>query len=567
MEPKLLLVHSLLLLFWENKLDTKTEGSRELVKEVLDSIEPPATTLDTDTDRHIIVGLKSTIQSMLKEDANIPIDKTMLLQRVCLNTKGDDSMYQMIVRSMDGDYDQPQLRRQCIDYSKSLIEARKSKQFMDMVRKWTRDILYGDINSLGSTSEIALAMQADLDAYAHGNIHHGIGGIAGMVDYVDFDDIDSIRELFLKAKEESSTDGILRTGYQALNRMLGDYGGFRRGDFVLVGAFQHNYKTGFTLNLTRHIAIYNKPYMINADKKPLIIHISSENQLTDNLMLMAEGFYENKYLKAYDRTVADPEIAAKWIKTESMVNGYTLKMHRVNPSEFTYSSLFQLIMEYESQGYEIHLLTIDYLNMFNKAGCVSNFTGADTRDLFRRVRNFCNARKITVITPHQISMDAKGLQRMGADLIVKELVGKSYWDSCKTIDQEVDIELLINIEIVDGRKYLTVQRGKHRKSGAITPLKDLFCIFPFHAIGAIRDDINGVDLSVKKLGQRSMVGGSGSDDDDSMFSLGQDYRYMDTVVEVPGWSSSEAYPNYRSEIKPRGLIVNKGCINGTTRVA
>lgn len=518
MEPKLLLVHALLLLYWENKLDTRTEGSRELVREVLETIKPPENTLDTDSDRHVIVGLKNTIISMLKDDPALPIDKLILLQRIRLNTKNDDGLYQMIVQSLEGEPTQDILRRLCVDYARSLMEARKTKSFIDMVRKWATDIVYGDPNNFGKISDLALKMQAELDPFIHGAAGAGISAIAGMVDYVDFDDIDSIRELFQKAKEESSLDGIMRTGYQAINRMMGDYGGLRRGDFIVVGAFQHNYKTGFTLNLTRQVAIYNTPYMIDPKKKPLILHISSENHLTDNLMLMAEGLYENSRHEAFDRYAMTDEEASQFIRTETSATGYTLKMHKVNPSEFTYSSLFQLIMEYESQGYEIHLMTIDYLNMFNKAGCVSNFTGADTRDLFRRVRNFCSVRKITCITPHQISMDAKILQRSGMDLIVKELVGKSYWDSCKTIDQEVDIELLINIEIVDGRKYLTVQRGKHRKSGPVTPLRDLFCILPFHPIGAVRDDINTVDLSVKKLGQRSNPNTGEIEEDEAMFA-------------------------------------------------
>ena len=350
MEPKLLLVHALLLLYWESKLDARTEGSRNLVKDIIESIEPPASSLDTDTDRTIIIGLKNTIINLLREDINTVIDKTMLLQRICINTKGDDALYQMIVQSMEGEPEQNILRRLCIDYTRSLEEHRRLNSFIETVRKWTRDIIYGDIASLGKVSDMALRIQNDLEPFLHGTANQGIGSITGMVDYVDFENVESIKELFQKAQEESSTDGILKTGYQAINRMMGDYGGFRRGDFILVGAFQHNYKTGFTLNLTRQIALYNTPFMHNPEKKPLIIHISSENQLTDNLMLMAEGIYENKYGKAFDRTAVSPDQAAEWIKTETMVSGYTLKMHRVNPSEFTYSSLFQLIMEYESMG-------------------------------------------------------------------------------------------------------------------------------------------------------------------------------------------------------------------------
>jgi len=47
---------------------------------------------------------------------------------------------------------------------------------------------------------------------------------------------------------KSSTDGssVMKTGWQRMNDML--QGGFRRGDFVMIGALQHKYKTDLTLS-------------------------------------------------------------------------------------------------------------------------------------------------------------------------------------------------------------------------------------------------------------------------------------------------------------------------------
>lgn len=90
------------------------------------------------------------------------------------------------------------------------------------------------------------------------------------------------------------------------------------------------------------------------------------------------------------------------------------------------------------------------------------------------------------------------------DKFVKEIANKGYYDSCKTIDQEVDLEIAIHIEKVDGRSYLTVQRGKHRKITP-TPQKDLYCVLPFHDVGGVRDDILLEDTTMKEPG----VGASG----------------------------------------------------------
>lgn len=491
-------------------MDVKSENSATLVKETLEDIKLPEAVLETDQSRDVIVGLRSTIYGLCQLPPEQPIDKIALLQRIRINCKDDAGLYESIATAMIDTADQSLIRQKCNEYARHIRQGKKEKDFREMVRKWMAEVVYSNQEQPLNIKDVSLAMQSQLEPFSIENKASGVRGIEGVVDYVDFDSEIELRDLFQRAKEEVTLEGILRTGYQALNRMMGDYGGFRRGDMIVVGAFQHNYKTGFTLNLTKQIALYNKPYMINPDKKPLILHISSENHATDNIMLLYKSLMENLTGEVCDTSTLDEAYAAKWIKEQMEVNGYHFKMMRVNPSVYSYSSLFATINQLESEGFEIHLMCIDYLNMFNKAGCVNTFTGSDTRDLFRRVRNFCSERKITVITPHQISTEAKQLLRQGIDNIVKELANKSYWDSCKTLDQEVDIELLIHIEKVNGKSFLSVQRGKHRKSGAITPDRDLYTVLPFFDIGAIRDDINGQDLSSRKLEEAGGLEGDGA---------------------------------------------------------
>lgn len=110
-----------------------------------------------------------------------------------------------------------------------------------------------------------------------------------------------------------------------------------------------------------------------------------------------------------------------------------------------------------------------------------------------------NKRKILFITPHQLSTEAKMLKRQGVENFVQEIANKGYYDSCKTIDQEVDLEVYIDIVKINGRSYLTIQRGKHRKVG-ITPEADLFTVYRFEDVASIPDDIDGRDMSRKHAG-------------------------------------------------------------------
>ena len=62
---------------------------------------------------------------------------------------------------------------------------------------------------------------------------------------------------------------------------------------------------------------------------------------------------------------------------------------------------------------------------------------------------------------------------------------------------------------MNGRAYLTVQRGKHRING-VTPIEYLYAILPFQLKGVILDDCLGADSTRTKLGGGAI--GSGSEE-------------------------------------------------------
>jgi archaellum biogenesis ATPase FlaH len=323
------------------------------------------------------------------------------------------------------------------------------------------------------------------------------------VDEIDLDNVEEVAQVFKEVKDNASGLGLLKTGYQALNRMLN--GGFRRGEEVVIGALQHKYKTGFTLSLFKQIALYNEPYMIDPTKKPLLVRISFEDSAALNTQFLYTSLYENKMRQKADLSVLTETQMAQYVKDELTINGYAIKVLKIDPTQYSYRDICNKLLEYESQGYEIHLCMLDYLTMVPTTGCLQGALGQDVRDMYRRMRNFCEPRKIALITPHQLSTEAKMKIRDGATNFVQQLVDGGFYDKCKTVDNEVDLELFIHIEKVNGRSYLTIQRGKHRSSPQ-TPMEYQYCVLPFEDIGGILDDINGPDTSRKKVG----AGPSGS---------------------------------------------------------
>jgi hypothetical protein len=175
----------------------------------------------------------------------------------------------------------------------------------------------------------------------------------------------------------------------------------------------------------------------------------------------------------------------------------------INPSLWTYRDICNKIIELESEGYEVHMVMMDYLIKIPTTGCDQGVAGTDILNLYERINNFMGARNIAFITPHQLSTDAKMMIRDGRTDFVKELVGRGYYMKSKQIDQVVDLEIFIHIEKVNGKSYLTIQRGKHRIIEQ-TPDEFHYCVLPFQdaklfACG-ILDDINGPDSTATKVG-------------------------------------------------------------------
>lgn len=241
------------------------------------------------------------------------------------------------------------------------------------------------------------------------------------------------------------------------------------------------------------LPIYNKPVMKDPTKKPLSLLISFEDDAEIIVNFMYKYLYNAEYGKSPDlKTVTSKEMGL-YIKNKLSVNGFHIKILRVNPSEWTYKHLFNKILEYEANGFELHFLFLDYLSKLPTTGCLtSGPMGTDMRDLFNRIRNFVSGtRKVFTITPHQMSMDANQLLRNGVPPqdIPKEVANKNYYEGTKQIGQVVDGELHQHIAWIKKEPYLCIQRGK-RRFPEIIPEELKYFRLPFPKGSPILPDIN-----------------------------------------------------------------------------
>lgn len=505
MDPKLLLVKAITLLYKESCQQDSSVRSGDLAKRIISTIKMPEGMMDYDKTRETLQAVRSTALWMAENPADHTYDRPGLLQRIRINAGDDDALYYAFEQGINASVDEELLKKQCLILRQELRNYLEQVEITALLKSAYHKVAFNP-DGVDWTNFVR-EHHAALEPFTHSR---GRDKIEGMVDEVDTSNQEQLGNLLRRSAEEASPQGVIRIGWQGITRMLGEHEGIVRGESVVVGALQHNFKTGFTLNLFKHAALYNKPYMLDEKKKPLLVHISTENSLESNVLWLYANLKENEtglecdltYFQVEDEELKKERIleATRYVHERLSVNGYNIRMCRMNPSDVSYHTIYDYILQLEAEGYEVHMVVLDYLNMISKKGCTAGPHGFETRDLFRRMRNFMSEHKIAFITPHQLSTEAKQLVRQNVENFVQEIANKGYYDSCRTIDQEVDLELYIHIVKINGESYLTIQRGKHRGLVRMTQEKDKYCVLPFSPIGGIRDDINGPDTTRRHVG-------------------------------------------------------------------
>lgn len=499
MDNKLLLVRIITLLYLESLVSSKTgPNSRALIEEVLTHIKAPEAVIVADFSKDATVKLKEVITWLLTYEPGDEINKIDLLNRIRMATEYEDYIFDSIELNFSICEDLEEVRKSIAKeqlelnqfINKAMVmnvfkEAYQMTHFKPEAVDWTN--IVADINS---RLEPFKDMQGSIDN-------------SSQVDVVDLSDPDSLAKAFQTGLNDIKAEGIIRFGWQGFNRMFGSRGGARRGEMIVVGALQHKFKSGTSLEMLIGAALFNRPYMHDETKKPLLLRFSLENQIFEDIIHVYRSLIEAETGTHIDEDTVDPILAANYVNERLSVNGYNVIFDRRNPSDFTYSTLFKIVEDYERRGYEVHMLNIDYLAMMSTRGCKQGATGMDIRDLFRRVRNFAAAKDILCITPHQLSVDAKKKIREGTSEpdFVREIANKGFYDSCSTIDQEVDMEINQHLVVINGVTYVTWMRGKHRKSGKPTPFEDYYTVYQFGQVGFIPYDVGAADMSRKAVGK------------------------------------------------------------------
>jgi hypothetical protein len=494
MDEKLLLVKVITLLYRESHQRNRVDTSTDLVRTALENITLPTISTADNTYVDTIRALKATALEMCNNPTDTIYDKTSLLQSLKLMCVGNDVIYNALEQGIEPDLEEKAITRTVNNIKHSVSNYFKEKKIESILNKAAHEFRL-ERHKIKDTNAYISNIVAQLEPLQITSTSKDLA----IVSDIDIGDDSAMNAIFNDVKTSNNGVGVMRTGWQAVNDML--QGGFRRGEFIMISALQHKYKTGLTLSLFEQVAMFNKPHMLDPAKKPLLLRISFEDDLNSNMQFMYQYLKYNETDTPVNVKNVDPKVMSNYVRDTLKINGYHIKMLRVDPSQWTYKNICNKVMELEAQGYEIHMLMLDYLAMVPTTGCTVGPMGTDLQDMVRRVRNFCSPRKICCITPQQFSNEAKQLIRNGIpeDRFVKEVAGKGYFAICKSLDREIDVELNLHIFKFKGNSYLTLQLGKHRLPTIVDESKK-YLLYEFPKYGMpIRHDLNRLDSSFKSL--------------------------------------------------------------------
>lgn len=500
MDYRLILAQSIALIYWES-LEGDELLNLELIERVMKQLPNPDALVSGEADKENYIALRDILLSMISQPKDISLD--LLLSKLKISIKHDSDLRKdiegLLKNGENQDYRDKKIKALQDDLWRYLHQA----EFKDYIKDLSKRTLY----SQQSFDIMSIADEAIGKLTQYIELCRGINKADKLVNQSgDIEDMEALVKLFSEVQDDLSPDSVIKTGWQGFNRMLGEVGGLRRGNMYVLGAMPNKGKSYVSSLLVLHAMLFNTPFMFDETKKPCVVHISTENDLQTNLKIWYRYLYENYENQVCNIQETEPEFMAKYFNEKITQNGYTFKFYYIKPEETRYTDILDRLKALEKEGYEIHMVNIDYLAMIQGDGLGDANKAFWVRQLFKVIRSYCTPRKITMITPHQVATDAAQLIRAGTDDFVKQIAGKRYWADCKSIDMEVDCEVMLNVEKgSNGESYMAFGRGKDR-SALTTPEKDKFFFLPFSPIGGLRWDTNGKDTSRRSIREDLSLG-------------------------------------------------------------
>ena len=201
--------------------------------------------------------------------------------------------------------------------------------------------------------------------------------------------------------EEAKKNTILKTGWKALNRVVG---GIWLGEIVCFAGRQRSYKTSILAKIPQWIVDHNEPPQVDKGSKPLILMISFEGDLKYKL-------FRQMYIHRHGIAPPKNEPSAGIDELKSYFNDenpYDLVSLDCDPNTMGFDEYVTLVENYRNSGYYLAAGIIDYLDMMNPPrNPYSDGNRDETRqELFRKMSDYHKSIDAPLFTAHSLNRGA-----------------------------------------------------------------------------------------------------------------------------------------------------------------
>jgi hypothetical protein len=471
------------------------ELSVELIRQLLELVKVSEVNIGAGSENTSVANVKTTLADICRQAEIATYDSNDLLSRLRVNIVDDESWYSAIEKSIHAKLDQ-------IAIMKSINVLRgKLRSFINQekVSKLLREST-SEWNFRYASIEDPQKFLQDLHSKLESVMSQSSIKDTAVISEIDFDKIETVQKVTQQIHAINSGTSIWKTGWQDFNDMF--QGGLREGEMIVCGALPHNDKTGTTLTLFKQLCLFNEPRQRKPGKKPTLIRLTLEDPLSNNISYLYKNIVFNETGEPVDETKVEPDEMARVVVENMRSRGFGVQMKYIDPSDWSYRNLINLVLKAEAEGADVQVLMVDYLSMIPTTGCRQGPTGTDLQDLFRRIRNFCASRGILFITPHQLSTQAREYTKgiLQDDSFLQFITMKGFWQDARGLDREFDGAFYVHLIKKDDDTYKAFQRDKHRWPGILEESKKFF-IYKYPGKMPIPDDVGKERMGMRKIGR------------------------------------------------------------------
>lgn len=358
-----------------------------------------------------------------------------------------------------------------------------------LVKQLAREIFGSVLNSeeTGAMDAIHQAMER-ITPLLDKKASKGPLSIPGISSFVMSDDETALQSEFKEAAQTVDTRSVLKSGYKGWDMQMSDYGGMLRGTVAELQAISGGGKSDTARVFLNGVARHTTPFMFDSNKKPCLIYLTLEDTIARSITRVLTQARREE-LERFDVPEVSEDEATKLYREMVEVNGYTVFNIKGKQKELTPRQVIQMLEAIMDDGYEIHLLVMDYMGLLSYGDIDEANHSEQIKTGYSYLFNFCQENLIAAILCAQIagreyskvidSAENDGLRRM---------VHENISSQSMNIINVIDIRIMVHVVKGSSRAFHIFTTGKNRVGTGLSE-SEKYCVYELHRAMDTRDGV------------------------------------------------------------------------------